>query len=64
MTTNYIQPEGFNPNIGYIEQPDLTDPTTVYRFQVINEAGDDWDEAATAAAYDAWRAANPEKVGV
>lgn len=23
-------------------------------FQVLNEAGDDWDEAATVAARDAW----------
>ena len=25
-------------------------------FQVLNEAGDDWDEAATREAYEAWMA--------
>lgn len=25
-------------------------------FQVLNQAGDDWDEPATRAAYDQWKA--------
>jgi len=63
MAITYVQPEGFNPNIAFIEQPDLTDATTLYRFQVINETGDDWDEAATRKAYYAWIEAHPDKVG-
>lgn len=44
-------PETFNPNIAHITAADGT------VFQVLNEAGDDWDEAATSAAYEAWQAA-------
>jgi hypothetical protein len=29
-------------------------------FQVLNEDGTDWDEAATVAAYQAWLAAQPK----
>lgn len=47
-------PETFNPNIAHITAEDGT------VFQVLNEAGDDWDEAATRAAYDAWRAGQGE----
>jgi hypothetical protein len=41
-----------DPNIARI----VADDGTV--FQVLNEAGDDWDEAATKAEYEAWLAAN------
>jgi hypothetical protein len=40
----------FNPNIAHITAEDGT------VFQVLNESGDDWDEAATRADYDAWLA--------
>jgi len=40
----------YNPDIAHITAQDGT------VFQVLNEAGDDWDEAATQAAYDAWMA--------
>lgn len=44
-------PETFNPNIAHISAgPD--GPV----FQVLNETGDDWDEPATRAAYDAYLA--------
>lgn len=43
-------PETFNPNIAHITAEDGT------VFQVLNEAGDDWDEAATRALYDAYLA--------
>lgn len=46
-----IVPEDFKPNIAHIEADDGT------VFQVLNLAGDDWDEAATRADYDAWLAA-------
>ena len=39
-----------DPNIAHIVASDGT------VFQVLNEAGDDWDEAATRAAYDAYLA--------
>lgn len=45
-------PEGFNPNIAHITGED----GTVY--QVLNDAGDDWDEAATHAQYQASLNAN------
>lgn len=38
-------PENFNPFCAYLQHPDGT------IFQVLNEAGDEWDEAATFAAY-------------
>lgn len=41
----------YDPNIAHI----TTEGGTV--FQVLNEAGDDWDEAATRAEYEAWMAA-------
>jgi len=44
----------YNSDIAYITAQDGT------VFQVLNEAGDDWDEAATKAAYDAWMAAQPK----
>lgn len=44
-------PETFNPNIAYITAADGN------VFQVLNEAGDDWDEAATRAEYEASLAA-------
>jgi hypothetical protein len=40
----------YDPNIAHIAAPDGT------VFQVLNANGDDWDEAATRAAYDAWMA--------
>ena len=40
----------FDPNIAHITAEDGT------TFQVLNEAGDDWDEAATQTLYDAYRA--------
>ena len=42
-----------NPNIAHLEHGG------VY-FQVLNEDGTDWDEAATVAAYNAWLAAQPK----
>lgn len=41
----------FNPNIAHIRAKDGT------VFQVLNAAGDDWDEAATSALYQAALAA-------
>ena len=38
-----------NENIAHIRDGDQV-------FQVLNEAGDDWDEAATRALYEAWLA--------
>lgn len=38
-----------NLGIAYITHP-VEEGVMVY-FQVLNEAGDDWDEAATQAAY-------------
>ena len=38
----------FDPNIAHITAEDGT------VFQVLNENGDDWDEAATRAAYEAY----------
>lgn len=40
----------YDPNIAHIIASDGT------VFQVPNSDGDDWDEAATRAAYDAWMA--------
>lgn len=48
-----MAPETINPNVAFITAPDGT------RFQVLNEGGDDWDEAATRAAYEAWQAEQP-----
>lgn len=42
--------DDIRPDIAHIVAEDGT------VFQVLNEAGDDWDEAATAAAYAEWRA--------
>lgn len=44
-------PETFNPNIAHIAVPD--GPV----FQVLNDAGDDWDELATRTQYEAWQQA-------
>jgi hypothetical protein len=44
--------EQINPSIAHISQV-LEDDTTIY-FQELNEAGDDWDEAATTAEYKDW----------
>ena len=44
------QPTTFDPNLAHIEAADGT------KFQVLNETGDDWDETATAAAYNAYLA--------
>ena len=41
----------YREDIAHLIAPDGT------VFQVLNEAGDDWDEAATHAEYDAWKAA-------
>jgi hypothetical protein len=38
-------------NIAYLTDPDGT------KYQVLNELGDDWDEAATRALYEAARLA-------
>lgn len=46
-------PETFNPNIAYITAEDGS------VFQVLNEAGDDWDEAATQLSYASWLAEQP-----
>lgn len=44
-------------DIAHLTAPDGT------RYQVLNEAGNDWDEVATKAAYDAGEAAKaPPKV--
>lgn len=43
--------EAFDPNIAHIEAKDGA------VFQVLNAEGDDWDEAATRALYDAHIAA-------
>lgn len=43
-----MNPENFDPNIAHIEDGDNI-------FQVLNEAGDDWDELATRAIYEAWK---------
>lgn len=40
-------PESFNPAIAHIRDGE-------HVFQVLNEAGDDWDEEATRAQYEAW----------
>lgn len=44
-------PDTFNPNIAFITADDGT------VFQVLNEDGTDWDEAATRAQYEAYMAA-------
>ena len=46
-------PKTFNPNIAHITAEDGS------VFQVLNEDGTDWDEAATSAAYEAWLAEQP-----
>jgi hypothetical protein len=45
-----MTPDTFNPNIAHIKDGDDV-------FQVLNADGTDWDEAATRAAYEAWKAA-------
>lgn len=45
-----MNPENFNPNIAHIAEGENV-------FQVLNEDGTDWDEAATRAVYEAWLAA-------
>jgi hypothetical protein len=42
-------PDTYNPQIAHIVDGDNV-------FQVLNEDGTDWDEAATRAAYEAWQA--------
>lgn len=41
-------PDTYNSHIAHITAADGT------IFQVLNDAGDDWDEAATRAAYEQW----------
>ncbi len=41
-------PTDFNPSIAHVEDADGN------IFQVLNESGDDWDEAATIAQRDAF----------
>lgn len=41
----------FNENIAHIRHGE-------HVFQVLNESGDDWDEAATAQLYQDWLDAN------
>ncbi len=45
----------YDPNIAHIEAGDGI------VFQVLNETGDDWDEAATRAEYEAWQAKQAKK---
>lgn len=47
-----MNPENFNPNIAHIRDGDNV-------FQVLNADGSDWDEAATRAIYEAWKAQAP-----
>lgn len=42
-----MTPETFNPGIAHIVDGDEA-------FQVLNEEGTDWDEAATRAEYQSW----------
>lgn len=44
-----MSPETFDPNIAHIR-----DGENVY--QVLNAEGTDWDEEATRAVYEAWKA--------
>jgi len=44
-----MDPENFNPSIAHIRDGE-------HVFQVLNEDGTDWDEDATRAAYEAWKA--------
>lgn len=44
-----LVPETFNPNVAHIAV--WNGPI----FQVLNEAGDDWDEPATQEQYRAWQ---------
>lgn len=44
-----MNPTDFNPNIAHIRDGENV-------FQVLTEDGTDWDEAATRAAYEAWKA--------
>ncbi len=48
-------PPGFIETIAHIRHEDGPD---TYIFQVVNQDGTDWDEEATAAAYQAWLEAN------
>ena len=43
-----MNPENFNPSTAHIRDGENV-------FQVLNEAGDDWDESATRAIYEAWK---------
>lgn len=45
-----MDPETFNPNVAHIRDG-------AHVFQVLKEDGTDWDEAATRAVYEAWKAA-------
>lgn len=42
-----MNPDKFNPNIAHIKDGDNV-------FQVLNEDGTDWNEAATQAEYQTW----------
>ena len=44
-----MDPENFNPSIAHIEADG-------HVFQVLNADGTDWDEEATRAVYEAWKA--------
>lgn len=44
-----MDPETFNPSIAHIVEAE-------HVFQVLNEDGTDWDEAATRAVYEPWKA--------
>jgi hypothetical protein len=48
-----MNPETFNPNIAHIRDGEAV-------FQVLNEDGTDWNEEATRAAYEAWKASQAE----
>jgi len=60
---SYIQPKSFDPAIAHILQPDPANPGTIHVFQVLNAERTELDEGATAAAYDAWLAANLPRAG-
>jgi hypothetical protein len=44
-----VNPETFDPNIAHIRDGENV-------FQVLNENGTDWDEEATRAVYEVWKA--------
>lgn len=44
-----MNPEDFEPNIAHIADSE-------HVFQVLNEDRTDWDEQATRAVYEAWKA--------